>query len=94
VPGTVAYDGVSEGDSMMWADVPGDLARVVAYEGGGEVIEDHELEPCDSPVDCEVRCPGGLPGGVVEHRPQGLPGNVGADVARQTLRTVFDHATG
>lgn len=55
VTGTVAYGRVTEGDSMMWADLSGDLAKVVAYDADGEVIEDHELLPCDSPVECEVR---------------------------------------
>ncbi len=55
VPGTVAYDTVVAGDSMMWADVPGELAKVVAYAADGSVVEDHELRPCDDPVDCEVR---------------------------------------
>jgi len=41
--------------SMMTARVPGRLAKVVAYDASGEVIEDHPLKPCDTPVDCEVR---------------------------------------
>jgi hypothetical protein len=44
-----------EGASMMWGRVPGDLAKVVAYDADGEVIEDHPLRACDDPVDCEVR---------------------------------------
>jgi hypothetical protein len=44
-----------EGASMMWARVPGELAKVIAYDAEGEVIEDHPLRPCDDPVDCEVR---------------------------------------
>ena len=44
-----------EGASMMWAQVPGNLERVVAYDANGEVIEDHPLAPCDTPVECEVR---------------------------------------
>ncbi len=55
VAGAAAYGQVTEGDSMMWANVPGDLAKVVAYDADGHVIEDHELMPCDSPVECEVR---------------------------------------
>lgn len=44
-----------EGASMMWGTVPGELAKVVAYDAEGVVIEDHPLEPCDTPVECEVR---------------------------------------
>jgi len=44
-----------EGASMMSARVPGDLAKVVAYDASGDVIEDHPLKPCDNDVDCEVR---------------------------------------
>jgi hypothetical protein len=44
-----------EGASMMWARVPPDLAKVIAYDADGEVIEDHPLRDCDDPVDCEVR---------------------------------------
>jgi hypothetical protein len=40
---------------MMSARVPGELAKVVAYDADGEVIEDHPLAPCDDPVECEVR---------------------------------------
>lgn len=45
----------SEGDSIFWANIPGELATVIAYDAAGNVIEDHPLRPCDSPVDCEVR---------------------------------------
>ncbi len=44
-----------EDASMMAARVPGRLAKVVAYAADGEVIEDHSLAPCDTPVECEVR---------------------------------------
>jgi hypothetical protein len=44
-----------EGASMMFAPVPGELAKVVAYDGAGEVVEDHPLKECDTPVECEVR---------------------------------------
>jgi hypothetical protein len=44
-----------EGGSMMSARVPGEVAKVVAYDAAGEVIEDHPLRACDDPVDCEVR---------------------------------------
>ena len=49
------HTGLVEGASMMSARVPGDLAKVVAYDASGEVIEDHPLNQCDSPVECEVR---------------------------------------
>jgi len=49
------HQGLVEGDSMMSGRVPGELARVIAYDADGEVIEDHPLRDCDSPVDCEVR---------------------------------------
>lgn len=47
--------GLVEGASMMSARVPGELARVVAYDASGDVIENHPLKPCDNDVDCEVR---------------------------------------
>ena len=55
VPGTVEAGSVVPGSTMMWGRVQGDLAAVIAYDSSGEVIEDHELQPCSSPVDCEVR---------------------------------------
>ena len=59
VRGSVAYDTVSPGDSMIWANVPVDrgagLAKVVLYGTDGELLEDHPLRACDTPVECEVR---------------------------------------
>jgi len=55
VEGVVEAGTWSTGDSIFWANVPGELATVVAYDASGEVIEDHPLKPCDSPVECEVR---------------------------------------
>ena len=55
VEGTVMSGTVSAGDTIMWADVPGELARVTAYDAHGEVVESHKLKPCSDPVDCEVR---------------------------------------
>ena len=49
------HSGLVEGASMMSARVPGRVAKVVAYDASGEVIEDHPLAPCDDPVECEVR---------------------------------------
>jgi hypothetical protein len=43
------------GSTMVWGRVPGDLAAVIAYDASGDVIEDHRLKACSSPVDCEVR---------------------------------------
>lgn len=40
---------------MFWAEIPGDLATVVAYDASGAVVENHPVQPCDTPVDCEVR---------------------------------------
>ncbi len=55
VRGTVEAGTFSPGDSIFYANVAGELARVVAYDADGHVIEDHELRSCDDPVDCEVR---------------------------------------
>lgn len=55
VEGVVEAGTWSTGDSIFWANVPGEVATVVAYDAAGEVIEDHLLKPCDSPVECEVR---------------------------------------
>lgn len=43
------------GDTMFWADVPGDLTRVTAYDAAGEVVDDHTITTCSGAVDCEVR---------------------------------------
>jgi hypothetical protein len=55
VEGTVEAGTLVEGESLFFAEVPGELARVIAYDAAGEVIEDHELRECDTPVECEVR---------------------------------------
>lgn len=55
VAGTVFAGTLVPGESMFFAEVPGTLAKVVAYDAAGEVIEDHPLRECDDPVDCEVR---------------------------------------
>lgn len=44
-----------DGASILWADVPGALQRVVAYNGAGEVVDDHKLRQCSGGTDCEVR---------------------------------------
>lgn len=50
------------GDSHLAEDLAqtalaktGDVAQVIAYGEEGEVLESHEIKPCDDPVDCEVR---------------------------------------
>jgi hypothetical protein len=46
---------MAPGSSIMWASVPGALARVIAYDSGGAVVDDHSLRTCTGGVDCEVR---------------------------------------
>jgi hypothetical protein len=53
--GHVESGTVVRGDTMMWGTVTGELAAVIAYDANGDVVEDHQLEPCTDPVDCEVR---------------------------------------
>lgn len=53
--GTVLAGTLVTGDTMIFGEVPGELARVVAYDAAGDVVEDHPLRDCDDPVDCEVR---------------------------------------
>lgn len=55
IEGTVKAGTLVPGESIFFAEVPGALARVIAYDADGEVIEDHPLRDCDDPVDCEVR---------------------------------------
>ena len=43
------------GDTMFWADVPGELTHVTAYDADGEVVDDHAITSCRGGVDCEVR---------------------------------------
>ena len=46
----------SPGDSIFYANVAGELARVGRVTTRtATCIEDHELRSCDDPVDCEVR---------------------------------------
>jgi hypothetical protein len=54
VEGTVDHT-MAPGSSIMWAGVPGALARVIAYDSGGAVVEDHSVRACTGGVDCEVR---------------------------------------
>ena len=55
VPAALASGTVSSGDTLFWAQVPSDVADVVARDSDGNVIEDHQVKSCSSPVDCEVR---------------------------------------
>ncbi|KRA32734.1 MULTISPECIES: hypothetical protein [unclassified Nocardioides] len=55
VAGTVEAGTLVPGESIFFGEVPGELAKVIAYDASGEVIEDHPLRDCDDPVDCEVR---------------------------------------
>jgi hypothetical protein len=43
------------GDTMFWANVPGDLTHVTAYDADGDVVDDHAITSCSGGVDCEVR---------------------------------------
>lgn len=53
--GQVEAGTLMPGESFLFAEVPGELARIVTYDAAGEVIEDHQLKDCDTPVECEVR---------------------------------------
>lgn len=55
VTGTVHAGTLVPDESIFFAEVPGALAKVVAYDATGAVIEDHPLKDCEDPVDCEVR---------------------------------------
>lgn len=55
VAGTVRSGSITEGDSLFYANVPGELQRVIAYDDAGRVIDNHEVVPCDGAEDCEVR---------------------------------------
>jgi hypothetical protein len=46
---------LSPGNTMFWAKVPSQIARVRAYDASGRLIEVHRLRGCSNPVDCEVR---------------------------------------
>lgn len=43
------------GDTIFWANVPGELRHVTAYADDGAVVDDHAIESCSGGVDCEVR---------------------------------------
>lgn len=54
VAGSVDHT-MAPGSSILWAKVPGALARVVAYDADGDIVDDHTLRACSGGVDCEVR---------------------------------------
>jgi hypothetical protein len=54
VDGTVDHT-MAPGSTILWASVPGALARVVTYDSSGAVVDDHSLRQCSGGVDCEVR---------------------------------------
>ena len=54
VEGTVDHT-MAPGSSILWASVPGALARVITYDASGAVVDDHSLRDCTGGVDCEVR---------------------------------------
>jgi hypothetical protein len=54
VEGTVDHT-MAPGSSIVWASVPGALARVITYDSSGAVVDDHSLRDCTGGVDCEVR---------------------------------------
>lgn len=55
VEGTVAAGTLVPGETMFWGTVTGELALAVTRDAEGDVLERHELKPCNSPVECEVR---------------------------------------
>ncbi len=55
IQATVAAGTLVPGETMFWGTVPGELAIAVTRDADGDVLERHEVKPCDSPVDCEVR---------------------------------------
>jgi sigma-70-like protein len=52
---TVDSGKISTGDTIFWAVVDSPPVRATASDGAGRVVEDHELTPCDDPVDCSTR---------------------------------------
>ena len=54
IEGTVDHT-MAPGSSIVWASVPGALARVITYDSSGAVVDDHSLRSCTGGVDCEVR---------------------------------------
>lgn len=55
VEATVASGDLVPGETMFWGTVDGDLATAVTYDAQGDVLEEHRVKACDTPVECEVR---------------------------------------
>ncbi len=55
VPATVDSGDLAPDDTLFWAATDTEVARVVAYDEGGDVVVDRKVRDCDDPVDCEVR---------------------------------------
>lgn len=52
---TVDSGRISRGDTVFWARLDSAPVKATAYDKHGRVVEDHELTPCDDPVDCSSR---------------------------------------
>ena len=52
---TVDSGQISAGDTLFWASLPAEAAGVTAYDADGQVVAEHQVRSCHSPVDCEVR---------------------------------------
>jgi hypothetical protein len=46
---------LSPGNTLFWARVPSQIARVRVFDRAGKLIAEHALRSCNDPVDCEVR---------------------------------------
>lgn len=55
VEATVAAGTLVPDETMFWGTVTGELAIAVTRDADGGVLERHELKPCNSPTECEVR---------------------------------------
>ncbi|GAA4721433.1 hypothetical protein [Nocardioides conyzicola] len=55
VAGHVEAGTVVAHQTLLWGRVPGTVARVIAYDEAGDVLEDHHVEACDDRPRCEVR---------------------------------------
>jgi hypothetical protein len=52
---TVDVGRIAPGSTLFWALTDSPVVRATAYDNAGAVVEDHELTPCYSPVDCQIR---------------------------------------
>jgi hypothetical protein len=55
VDGHLESGTVVAGQTLMWGRVPGTVARVIAYDAAGDVLEDRRVQPCEDLPRCEVR---------------------------------------